>query len=115
MPHKPYVRPPVPFISCQEVGAFVDTDARLRREIDTWRGRLDAALEEAKPLTEDGDDFLENVQAYRADTDHFEKEEDLVRAFEAIVWAWSWLEIGARIDAIDWEYPDDGFPPTHDA
>lgn len=93
----------------------MDTDARLRGEIDAWRDRLDAALDEAEPQTEQGDAFLENVRAYRDDTDHFESKGDLVRAFEAIVWAWSWLEIGARIDAIDWAYPEDGFPPPNDA
>ncbi len=87
----------------------MDTEERLAREIATWTKRLDGALDEATPRTERGERFLENIHAYRADTDHFEQDNDLVRAFEAIVWAWSWLEIGARIEAIDWDYPEDGF------
>lgn len=92
-------------------GRLVDTDDRLRQEISVWRQRLDDALEEATPKDPRGDEFLDNIEAYRSDTDHFEDEGDLVRAFEAIVWAWSWLEIGARIDVIDWDYPEGGFEP----
>lgn len=91
------------------------TDERLAEEIETWRERLDQALDEARPAGARGERFLENIRAYRSDTDHFEAEGDLVRAFEAIVWAWAWLEIGAEIDAIDWTYPEEGWgsgPPT---
>lgn len=84
----------------------MDTDARLVEEIDTWRDRLDAALDEAEPATERGERFLENIRAYRQDCDHFEAEDDLVRAFEAVVWAWAWLEIGADVGAVDWSYPE---------
>lgn len=82
------------------------TDERLRDQTDTWRDRLDRALDEATVAGERGDRFLENIRAYRSDCDHFEGEGDLVRAFEAIVWAWAWLEIGADIGAIDWSYPE---------
>jgi hypothetical protein len=86
-----------------------DTAARLDAETDTWADRLDEALDDAQAATEEGQAFLENVRAYRSDADHFVEQGDLVRAFEAVVWAWAWLEIGARIDAIDWDYPEDGF------
>lgn len=85
-----------------------DTERRLLDETDTWRRRLDEALDEASPNDARGRAFLENIEAYRADADHFEAQDDPVRAFEAVVWAWAWLEIGARIDAIDWAYPEDG-------
>ncbi|MDX1611415.1 MAG: DUF357 domain-containing protein [Candidatus Thermoplasmatota archaeon] len=78
----------------------------LTEQTATWRKRLDRALEEAEPATAQGADLMVNVRAYRQDADHFEQEGDLVRAFEAIVWAWSWLEIGARLEEIDWSYPE---------
>lgn len=86
-----------------------ETTQRLTEETDRWARRLDDALEEATAETQRGRAFLENVRAYRNDADHFEDEGDRVRAFEAVVWAWAWLEIGARIEAIDWTYPEDGF------
>lgn len=88
-----------------------ETGQRLASENRTWARRLDEALDEATPEDERGEAFLQNVRAYRSDADHFSDEGDLVRAFEAVVWAWAWLEIGARIGAIDWEYPEGGFEP----
>jgi uncharacterized protein len=38
--------------------------------------------------------FLENVSAYIRDTHYFLKNGDLIRAFEAVIWAWAWMEIG---------------------
>lgn len=38
--------------------------------------------------------FLENVSAYISDSRHFLDNGDLIRAFEAVVWAWAWMEIG---------------------
>jgi hypothetical protein len=88
---------------------MTSTEERLESQTDTWSQRLDEALDEASALENRGRAFLENVQAYRSDAEHFAGEGDLVRAFEAVVWAWAWLEIGARIDAIDWDYPEDGY------
>ncbi|MCK5234032.1 MAG: DUF357 domain-containing protein, partial [Candidatus Aenigmarchaeota archaeon] len=34
------------------------------------------------------------------DTNHFLEKKDYVRAFEAVVWAWAWLEIGKEVGAI---------------
>ncbi len=38
--------------------------------------------------------FLENISAYLSDSRHFLDKGDLIRAFEAVVWAWAWMEIG---------------------
>lgn len=40
------------------------------------------------------DEFLENVSAYIRDCQYFLDRGDLIRAFEAIIWAWAWMEIG---------------------
>lgn len=86
-----------------------ETARELTEETRRWARRLDEALDEAEPATEQGRLLLENVRAYRSDAEHFADEGDRIRAFEAVVWAWSWLEIGARIEAIDWAYPEEGF------
>ncbi|HSD58932.1 MAG TPA: DUF357 domain-containing protein [Methanotrichaceae archaeon] len=41
--------------------------------------------------------FLENISAYLSDSRHFLDKEDLIRAFEAVVWAWAWMEIGLEM------------------
>ena len=38
--------------------------------------------------------FLENVSAYIHDSHYFIEKGDLIRAFESVIWAWAWMEIG---------------------
>jgi len=38
--------------------------------------------------------FLENISAYIRDSHYFLEKGDLIRAFEAVIWAWAWMEIG---------------------
>lgn len=66
----------------------------LRTETERWQGKLDEGLEEIAATDSKQREFLSNVEAYRSDSDHFMEEGDLIRAFEAVVWAWAWLEIG---------------------
>ena len=40
------------------------------------------------------DEFMENISAYIRDCQYFLEKGDLIRAFEAIIWAWAWMEIG---------------------
>ena len=39
-------------------------------------------------------EFLEDVSAYIRDCQYFLEKGDLIRAFEAVIWAWAWMEIG---------------------
>ncbi len=39
-------------------------------------------------------EFVENIKAYISDSKFFLKKGDLIRAFECVIWAWAWLEIG---------------------
>ena len=47
-----------------------------------------------------GEEFAENIAAYINDSKHFIDKMDYVRSFEAIVWAWAWIEIGKDIGVI---------------
>ncbi|RQW80887.1 MAG: DUF357 domain-containing protein [Methanothrix sp.] len=38
--------------------------------------------------------FQENISAYIRDSHYFLENGDLIRAFEAVIWAWAWMEIG---------------------
>jgi len=38
--------------------------------------------------------MLENISSYLSDSHYFLKQNDLIRAFEAVIWAWAWMEIG---------------------
>ena len=58
-------------------------------EIQKWQKKLEPML----PNLEENE-FTTNIKAYYSDSSHFLENGDYVRAFEAIVWAWAWYEIG---------------------
>ena len=80
------------------------TDETLRKEIDKWTSKIKTELENIETYGTKGKEFLKNIEAYVSDSAHFLQEKDLVRSFEAIVWAWAWLEIGTDLDFLRKEY-----------
>ncbi|MCS7122250.1 MAG: DUF357 domain-containing protein [Archaeoglobaceae archaeon] len=58
-------------------------------------------LEKIKKKSFEGEKkFVENIKAYVNDSEYFLKKGDLIKAFECIVWAWAWLEIGLEIGVV---------------
>jgi len=80
-----------------------NTDRMLEEEIDKWTARLEPALETAEAIDSNGQELLDNAGAYLKDSKHFREKRDLVRAFEAIVWAWANVEIGQNLSLIEKE------------
>ena len=78
----------------------MDVKDELQTETKTWMDRFDDRVDDITPQTDAGETMLNNARAYRADTEHFIDDGDWVRAFEAIIWAWSWLEIGEELGTI---------------
>ncbi len=70
----------------------MNTDEKLKKETEKWKERLEDI--KIEPLDKDGRAFVKNINAYIKDTDYFMEKKDYIRAFEAIIWAWAWLEIG---------------------
>ena len=66
----------------------------LQKEINKWFPKVKQEFKKIKSTTDP--DFLKNIQAYIKDTDYFLEKKDLIKAFEAVIWAWAWLEIGKR-------------------
>ncbi len=65
---------------------------------DELRGETLKWLEKLEKLNFDGKrDFVENIRAYISDSKYFLQKNDLIRAFECVVWAWAWFEIGKRL------------------
>lgn len=65
-------------------------EADLLNETAKWRERGESLFEQ---LSGD-EDMLENISAYLSDSHYFLEQDDLIRAFEAVIWAWAWMEIG---------------------
>jgi hypothetical protein len=82
------------------------TDAILLEETEKWAKKIASELENAEAGSPKGKEMLSNIRAYVSDSAHFAEKEDLVRAFEAIIWAWAWLEIGISLQYITKEYVD---------
>ncbi len=72
-----------------------DTEIKLKKEIEKWTDILETRLKTVIN-TEKGDDFLKNTKAYYKDSQHFFEQKDFIRSFEALLWSFSWLEIGLR-------------------
>lgn len=81
----------------------MDAAAELEQETEKWHEKLRVRMKQVAATDEAGEDLLENAQAYHDDADHFRAEGDLVRAFESVVWAWSWIEIGERLGHLETE------------
>ncbi len=78
---------------------MTDTEEKLEKETEKWLEKL--KNEDFETVGDGGKMFLENIEAYTKDAEYFLEEGDLIRAFEAVVWAWSWLEIGEEMDELN--------------
>ena len=68
-------------------------DEDLRKETEKWLARIE---EERKKIGSGDDYIIKNIDAYISDSRHFMEKGDLIRAFEAVVWSWAYLEIGRQ-------------------
>ncbi len=72
------------------------TDEQLRKETEKWLERLRKSYKDieltGKLSEEDLHPIFENIVAYIKDCKYFLDKGDLVRAFEAVIYAWGLLE-----------------------
>lgn len=73
------------------------TQEKLEDETRRWLEKLENRLEDR----DSGVEQMENVEAYRDDTYHFLEEEDYIRAWESVIYAWGILETLERIGKFD--------------
>ena len=80
----------------------LDLEEGLRAETEKWLERAKVALEGVLPSKdcEDGVRFHANITAYISDCRYFLEKGDLIRAFEAVIWAWAWIEIGLDVGVL---------------
>jgi hypothetical protein len=79
---------PAPCLSRNSSQANLEAD--LLSETVKWQNKA----QDLYDIISGEDEFLENVSAYIRDCQYFLDRGDLIRAFEAIIWAWAWMEIG---------------------
>jgi hypothetical protein len=76
----------------------VGIEADLKAEIEKWSKKLDASLQNIRPIGEKGIEMLQNIRAYRNDSKHFLERGDLIKSFECLIWAWAILELGKEME-----------------
>lgn len=79
----------------------MNTEEQLISETAKWLARAEAKFRKIKPCRKKGEEFVKNIGAYLKDAKHFEAKKDFVRAFEAVVWAWAWIEIGKETGVLE--------------
>lgn len=69
------------------------TQKKLEKETKKWLEKLNTRLKDRDKSVEQ----MENVLAYRDDTTHFLEEDDYIRAWESVIYAWGILETLERL------------------
>ena len=72
----------------------------LRRETEKWLLRARETMDAVSVPGEEGKRFSANIEAYLSDSRYFLEKGDLIRAFEAVIWAWAWIEIGQGLEIL---------------
>jgi hypothetical protein len=70
-----------------------ETQEKLKEETEKWLEKLEDRIKNRDSSVEQ----MENVEAYRDDTHHFLEEEDFIRAWESVIYAWGILETLERL------------------
>ncbi|MFQ3274996.1 MAG: hypothetical protein ACI9LV_000073 [Candidatus Nanohaloarchaea archaeon] len=70
-----------------------ETQQKLKEETEKWLEKLNNRIDERDESVEQ----MENVLAYRDDTKHFLEEEDYIRAWESVIYAWGIIETLERL------------------
>ncbi|RLI97611.1 MAG: hypothetical protein DRO99_02770 [Candidatus Aenigmatarchaeota archaeon] len=80
------------------------TRAELRHQTIKWLGKLEDEMKHVcnggKLPKQQYDSLMENLNAYIKDTRHFMERGDMIRAFEACIYAWGILETARRVGII---------------
>lgn len=74
-----------------------ETQKKLKEETEKWLKKLESRIEGKDSSVEQ----MENVEAYRNDTYHFLEEEDFIRAWESVIYAWGILETLERLSLFE--------------
>ena len=72
-----------------------------REEIEKWLKKIKKELKNVQATDKKGKEFLDNINAYVYDCEHFLKNGDYVLSFESITWAWSYYTISKELGLLE--------------
>lgn len=76
-------------------------DVVTRKEIEKWLNRIKKELKMIKTIDKKGKEFLDNINAYVNDCEHFLEKGEYILSFESVIWAWAYLEIGKELKLLE--------------
>ncbi|OYT34898.1 MAG: hypothetical protein B6U87_01260 [Candidatus Aenigmarchaeota archaeon ex4484_52] len=71
-----------------------NTEIELESQTIKWLKKAKKKLEEHKNKKNQKKFIIKNADCYIKDTYYFLEQNDYIRGFESIIWAWALLEIG---------------------
>ena len=79
------------------------TESKLEKYFAITKEALAMAKESGNRLgmQEEREDFLDMIERYVRDAEHFQEKGDFINAFAALNYAHGWLDAGARIGLFD--------------
>ena len=79
-----------------------DIEEDLRNETAKWLVRAEQQIcGIAIGINSGHEHFMINISAYISDSKYFLEKDDLIKAFESVVWAWAWIEIGLEMEILE--------------
>lgn len=75
----------------------MDLESELREETGKWLLKIKEEMKGVRLKDSSKEGFLKNINAYIQDSEYFLEKNDLIRSFEAVIWAWSLLETGREL------------------
>lgn len=75
----------------------MSVEKELLSETKKWLSKAKIKRRGIKLADKSKESMLKNMDAYIADSEYFLKKGDLIRAFEAVIWSWSVLELGLEL------------------
>lgn len=73
-------------------------ETELAAETEKWLSKAKKKRLSISLKDESKTDILKNVDAYISDAIYFFNKGDTIRAFEAIIWSWSIIELGLQLN-----------------
>lgn len=71
----------------------MDNNNKIKVEdIEKWKSKIAGIVDGIEPIDGKSTEILNNMKAYVVDSDFFLEKGDLVRSFEALIWAFAIYE-----------------------
>ena len=83
-----------------EVNAVAAKNILTKEDVLKWLVKLEPLAEMAEPIDPKAEELLENAKAYVKDARHWLDEENLVLAFEAMLWGYCILDTCQKLGII---------------